>query len=178
MGLWLIRLPRFLFFLRVLGFFLRLFLAEVDCDKRDVPDEYRQKQNRHHRRRRAHRDEHYLAEEIHERHVGQRTEGQRARFDRRRDGGERYPHAYNAQKTCRAERSGRLARVRRRGDYNRRERDEQGDGKEYNKGDKIALEFQKSVRELGCAAFDEVSEKTVSREKLDDAFDAQILYNI
>lgn len=63
-------------------------------------------------------------------------------------------------------------------DYNRRERDEQGDGKEYNKGDKIALEFQKSVRELGCAAFDEVSEKTVSREKLDDAFDAQILYNI
>ena len=74
--------------------------------------------------------------------------------------------------------AGRLARVRRRGDYNRRERDEQGDGKEYNKGDKIALEFQKSVRELGCAAFDEVSEKTVSREKLDDAFDAQILYNI
>ena len=54
----------------------------------------------------------------------------------------------------------------------------QGDGKEYNKGDKIALEFQKSVRELGCAAFDEVSEKTVSREKLDDSFDAQILYNI
>lgn len=84
----------------------------------------------------------------------------------------------NAQKTCRAERSGRLARVSRRGDYNRRERDEQGDGKEYNKGDKIALEFQKSVRELGRAAFDEVSEKTVSREKLDDAFDAQILYNI
>ena len=52
----------FLFFLRVLGFLLRLFLAEVDYDKRDVPDEYRQKQNRHHRRRRAHRDEHYLAE--------------------------------------------------------------------------------------------------------------------
>ena len=52
----------FLFFLRVLGFLLRLFFAEVDYDKRDVPDEYRQKQNRHHRRRRAHRDEHYLAE--------------------------------------------------------------------------------------------------------------------
>ena len=179
MGLWLIRLPRFLFFLCVLGFLLRLFLAEVDCDKRDVPDEYRQKQNRHHRRCRAHRDEHYLAEEIHERHVSQRTEGQRARIDGGRDIRKRYFHADEAQNACRAECGGRLSRIGRRGNNDNGERDEQGEREANGKGYEVALEFKQYLGNLGhIILVKNAGKKTVSREKLDDALYAQRLYDI
>ena len=53
-----------------------------------------------------------------------------------------------------------------------------GDDKEYNKGDKLPLNFKSPSGSSDAPPLTRSAKKTVSREKLDDAFDAQILYNI